>query len=110
MERLVAILIEINARPRRTGADHDGYVPRWGYRGPSLSELTGHAPFDGELIVESPRRVKSAPQIACIQRTGGRAVRAHDRLGGAGTTGSAEMECDCRASHATTAERLLRRA
>src|SRR5260370_42306708 len=80
MERLVAILTEINARPRRTGADHDGYVPRWGYRGPSLSELTGHAPFDAELIVESLRRVKSATEIECIQLSCDWAVRAHHRV------------------------------
>jgi Xaa-Pro aminopeptidase len=93
MERLAAILTEINARPRRTGADHDGYVPRWGYRGPSLSELTGHAPFDAELIVESLRRVKSPTEIACIQLSCDWAVRAHHRMQAAITTGKTEMEC-----------------
>ncbi len=52
MEQLSKRLAELNARPRRTGADHDGYVPIWGYRGPSLSDLTGAAPMDGEMIVE----------------------------------------------------------
>lgn len=93
MERLAAILTEIDARPKRTGADHDGYVPRWGYRGPSLSELTGQAPFDAELIVESLRRVKSATEIACIQLSCDWAVRAHHRMQAAITTGKTEMEC-----------------
>src|SRR5882762_7038526 len=29
MEHLSTILAEISAKPRRTGADHDGYVPHW---------------------------------------------------------------------------------
>ncbi len=106
MERLVAILTEINARPRRTGADHDGYVPRWGYRGPSLSELTGHAPFDAELIVESLRRVKSATEIACIQLSCDWAVRAHHRMQAAITTGKTEMECYSPGITETMAEML----
>ena len=41
MESVAAVLTEMRARPQRTGADHDGYVPFWGYRGPRLSDLTG---------------------------------------------------------------------
>jgi len=93
MERVSAILAELNARPRRTGADHDGYVPYWGYRGPRLSDLTGHEPVDAELIVESLRRVKSADEIACIQLSCDWAVRAHHRMQAAIKTGRTEMEC-----------------
>src|SRR6266571_3866593 len=46
METVVEVLTHMNARPVRTGADHDGYVPYWGYRGPRLSELTGADPID----------------------------------------------------------------
>ncbi|MFI5284070.1 MAG: M24 family metallopeptidase [Candidatus Dormibacterales bacterium] len=93
MEMVGAILAEINARPRRTGADHDGYVPLWGYRGPRLSDLTGHHPFDAELIVESLRRVKSSAEIACIQLSCDWAVRAHHRMQAGITIGKTEMEC-----------------
>ena len=93
MERLGAILTEIKARPKRTGADHDGYVPLWGYRGPSLRELTGEAPFDAELIIESLRRVKSPREIECIQLSCDWAVRAHHRMQAAIATGKTEMEC-----------------
>jgi Xaa-Pro aminopeptidase len=93
MERLAAILTEINARPKRTGADHDGYVPYWGYRGPRLSELTGETPFDAEPIIESLRSVKSATELACIQLSCDWAVRAHHRMQAAITTGKTEMEC-----------------
>jgi Xaa-Pro aminopeptidase len=93
MERLAAILAEIGARPKRTGADHDGYVPYWGYRGPSLTELTGETPVDAELIIESLRRVKSPTELACIQLSCDWAVRAHHRMQAAITTGKTEMEC-----------------
>ncbi len=93
MERVSSILAEMKARPRRTGADHDGYVPYWGYRGPRLSDLTGHVPMDAELIVESLRRVKSEDELACIQLSCDWAVRAHHRMQAAIGTGRTEMEC-----------------
>jgi Xaa-Pro aminopeptidase len=93
MERIAAILTEMGARPKRTGADHDGYVPRWGYRGPSLSSLTGEAPVDAELIVESLRSVKSPAEIECIQLSCDWAVRAHRRMQAAIKVGKTEMEC-----------------
>ncbi|HEY3586614.1 MAG TPA: aminopeptidase P family N-terminal domain-containing protein, partial [Myxococcaceae bacterium] len=93
MERVAAILTEMNARPARTGADHDGYVPFWGYRGPRLSDLTGDVPFDGEMLVEALRRVKSQDEIACIQLSCDWAVRAHHRMQRAIKAGRTEMEC-----------------
>jgi Xaa-Pro aminopeptidase len=93
MERISAILAEIGARPSRTGADHDGYVPYWGYRGPRLSELIGQPVFDAELIIESLRRVKSSTEVACIQLSCDWAARAHRRMQSAIKTGKTEMEC-----------------
>ena len=93
METIAGVLTEMNARAHRTGADHDGYVPYWGYRGPSLSDLTGGAPLDGELLVESLRRVKSPAELECIQLACDWAVRAHHRMQSAIKTGKTEMEC-----------------
>jgi Xaa-Pro dipeptidase len=93
MERVSAILTELNARPGRTGADHDGYVPYWGYRGPLLSDLIGQRPFDAELIIESLRQVKSSTEIACIQLSCDWAARAHRRMQATIKTGKTEMEC-----------------
>ncbi|HEY4887145.1 MAG TPA: Xaa-Pro peptidase family protein [Candidatus Dormibacteraeota bacterium] len=93
MERVSAILTEIGAKPGRTGADHDGYIPYWGYRGPRLSELIGQPTFDAELIIESLRRVKSSTEIACIQLSCDWAVRAHHRMQSAVKIGKTEMEC-----------------
>ena len=92
LERVATILTEMEARSNRTGADHDGYVPYWGYRGPRLSDLTGHPPFDAEPIVEALRRVKSPAELECIQVACDWAVRAHQRMQAAIQTGRTEME------------------
>jgi Xaa-Pro aminopeptidase len=93
MERVAAMLKEIKARPRRTGADHDGCVPYWGYRGPRLSDLTGLRPMDAEMLIESLRRVKSAAELECIQLSCDWAARGHRRMQDAIETGKTEMEC-----------------
>ena len=93
MERVTAELAEIGAKPRRTGADHDGFVPYWGYRGPRLSDLTGERPVDAEMLIESLRRVKSTAEISCIQLSCDWAARAHRRMQAAIETGKTEMEC-----------------
>src|SRR5213079_1226257 len=36
MQRLGVALAEVSAQPERVGADHDGFLPYWGYRGPGL--------------------------------------------------------------------------
>jgi len=104
MELLAKKLAEMNARPRRTGADHDGYVQYWGYRGPSLSDLTGSRPMDGEMIVESLRCVKSTAEIDCIQLSCDWAVRAHHRMQDAIDIGKTEMECYTPTAEATLFE------
>ena len=93
METVADLLMDMDVRPDRTGADHDGYVPYWGYRGPRLSDLTGVEPLDSELIVESLRRVKSPTELQCIQLACDWAVRAHRRMQAAITVGKTEMEC-----------------
>jgi Xaa-Pro dipeptidase len=93
MERVAAELAEVGAKPRRTGADHDGFIPYWGYRGPLLSDLTGERPVDAEMLIESLRRVKSAAEIACIQLSCDWAARAHRRMQDAIQVGKTEMEC-----------------
>jgi Xaa-Pro dipeptidase len=104
MERVASTLAAMKAMPRRTGADHDGYVPYWGYRGPRLSDLTGHRPIEAELLVESLRRIKSQDEIACIQLSCDWAARAHRRMQNAIQTGKTEMECYTPAAGETLAE------
>jgi len=106
METIAEVLTEMNARAQRTGADHDGYVPYWGYRGPRLSDLTGVEPIDGELIVESLRRVKSKAELECIQLACDWAVRAHHRMQAAIKTGATETECYTPAAEETLFEMI----
>ena len=92
MEYVRRALLDINAAPARTAADHDGQVPFWGYRGPRLSDLTGHPVADGELLVEELRRVKSAAELRCIEVACDWAVRGHRRMQDAIRPGRTEME------------------
>jgi len=92
LERVHRALLEINASPARTAADHDGPVPLWGYRGPLLSSLTGHPLADGEPLVEALRRVKSAAELECISVACSWAVRGHRRMQAAIRAGQTEME------------------
>ncbi len=88
----MAALRDVNASSRRTAADSDGYLPRWGYRGPRLSDLTGEPVVDGEMLIESLRRVKSEMELACIQLSCDWAGRAHRRMHDAIRIGQTEME------------------
>ena len=106
MSAVAEALWEMNARPDRTGADHDGYVPYWGYRGPRLSDLNGTQPVDSEMLVESLRRVKSPAELECIQLACDWAVRAHRRMQAAITTGKTEMECYTPAADQTLFEMI----
>jgi Xaa-Pro aminopeptidase len=93
MERVAGVLRSLGAQPRRIGADHDGVVPHWGYRGPRLGDVTGSRPTDVEPLIEALRRVKSPAELACIQLSCDWAARAHRRMQGSIRAGLTEMEC-----------------
>ena len=104
MERVGVALAEVGAQAERIGADHDGFVPYWGYRGPRLTDVTGERPADAEMLVESLRRVKSTAEIECIQLSSDWAARAHRRMQSAIVVGKTEMECYAPAAVETIAE------
>ena len=104
IQRVWSLLEDNHVRPRRTGADHDGYVPLWGYHGPRLSDFTGTTPMDAEMLIESLRRVKSPAEIACIQLSCDWGVRAHHRMQDAIEVGKTEMECYTPTTTATLLE------
>jgi len=93
MERVGVALAEVGAQPDRVGADHDGYIPLWGYRGPRLNDITGRPPIDAEMLIETLRRVKSPDELECIQLSCDWAVRAHRRMQRGIVAGKTEMEC-----------------
>jgi Xaa-Pro aminopeptidase len=92
MQTVADVLSEMSARADRTGSDHDGYVPLWGYRGPRLSDVTGVQPLDAEPIIECLRRVKSPAELDCIQLSSNWAARAHRRMQDSIRTGATEVE------------------
>jgi Xaa-Pro aminopeptidase len=92
MYRVVEVLRSEGVNPGRVGADHDGVVPHWGYRGPRLSDLLEARPMDAEMLVESLRRIKSGNELACIQLSCDWASRAHRRMQERIRPGLTEME------------------
>jgi Xaa-Pro aminopeptidase len=93
MHRVAEALRSLAGRGGHIGADHDGVVPYWGYRGPRLSDLLKTRPADGEMLIESLRRVKSPAELECIQVSCDWGCRAHRRMQSAIRTGQTEMEC-----------------
>jgi Xaa-Pro aminopeptidase len=91
METVKDALAQIQAR--RVAADHDGYIEYWGYRGPRLTDVLGARPADGEMLIESLRRVKSKAELACLQVSADWASRAHREMQQAIRPGRTEMEC-----------------
>lgn len=87
------VLGAMGAKPERVGADHDGAIEYWGYRGPRLSDLLGAAPVDAEMLIETLRRVKSRREVECMLFSSGWAGRAHRQMQDAIETGKTEMEC-----------------
>lgn len=93
MSRVAEVIRSRGVSPARVGADHDGVVPRWGYRGPRLGDLLGRRPADAEMLIESLRRVKSPAELACVQLSCDWACRAHRRMQDGIRVGLTEMEC-----------------
>ena len=106
MNRVVDVLRGRAVSPGRVGADNDGVVPLWGYRGPRLSDLLGATVTDAEMLVESLRRVKSASELACIQRSSDWGTRAHRRMQDSIRPDRTEMECYQPAAVESLAEML----
>jgi Xaa-Pro aminopeptidase len=91
MQTVKDALAQIHAR--RVAADHDGYIEYWGYRGPRLTDVLGSRPADGEMLIETLRRVKSKAEIECMEVSAGWAARAHHEMQNAIRPGKTEIEC-----------------
>jgi Xaa-Pro dipeptidase len=62
------------------GVDGDGYPPRYGYRGPRLSELLSNPQVPCGGVVEDMRLVKSAQELALLRESSRWADRTHRHL------------------------------
>jgi Xaa-Pro dipeptidase len=83
-------------------ADEDGYPWMFGYRGPTLSELTGAAPLHIAGLVEDQMAVKSDGELALLRESCRWAQHAHALLQSYTRTGLTETEVERRASTEAT--------
>ena len=101
MESLRKLLDEMGLRGS-LGADQDGYPWILGYRGPSLTELTGTAPEKVTAFVEDQIAIKSPAEIELIQESAKWGNLAHVLLQRYTRPGLTETEVSQRASHEAT--------
>jgi Xaa-Pro dipeptidase len=84
----------------RIGADQDGYPWIFGYRGPTLTELTGEPPTRVAAFVEDAMAIKSTAEIELLRESSKWANLAHSLL--QRYTGLTETEVTLRASGEAT--------
>src|SRR5437773_4483861 len=101
MESLRGLLEEMGLRGT-LGADQDGYPWILGYRGPSLTELTGETPRKVTGFVEDQLAVKSAAEIALIRESSKWGNLAHTLLQRYTRPGLTEVEVSQRATNGAT--------
>jgi Xaa-Pro aminopeptidase len=86
----------------RLGADHDGYPWVLGYRGPSLTDLTGSTPEKVTAFVEDQMAIKSPAEVALIRESAKWGNLAHVLLQRYTRPGLTEVEVSQRASNEAT--------
>ena len=105
LEALPPLLDALGARGR-LGADEDGYPWIFGYRGPSLGELTGEPPEHIAALVEDQMAIKSDAEIALLRESSKWANLAHTLLQRYTRPGVTETEVAQRASAEATSAML----
>jgi Xaa-Pro dipeptidase len=101
LEALVELLGVLGVR-EPLGADGDGYPWVFGYRGPSLTELTGTAPTAIADLVEDQMMIKSEAELALLRESCKWANLAHTLLQRYTRPGVSETEVENRASTEAT--------
>jgi Xaa-Pro aminopeptidase len=102
MESLRQLLETMGLTDGGLGADQDGYPWILGYRGPSLTELTGRTPQRISGFVEDQLAIKSAAEIALIRESAKWGNLAHVLLQRYTRPGLTEVEVSQRASNEAT--------
>jgi Xaa-Pro aminopeptidase len=102
MESLRTLLGDMGLASGPLGADNDGYPWILGYRGPSLTELTGKTPEKITAFVEDQMSIKSAAEIALIRESSKWGNLAHVLLQRYTRPGLTEVEVSQRASSEAT--------
>ena len=101
MEALRELLEQMSVRGA-IGADQDGYPWILGYRGPTLTELTGSAPERVTAFVEDQMAIKSPAEIALIRESAKWGNLAHVLLQRYTRPGLTETEVSQRATNEAT--------
>ncbi len=101
LESLRALLDTVGIRGS-LGADQDGYPWILGYRGPTLTELTGTSPQKVTAFVEDQMAIKSPAEIALIRESAKWGNLAHMLLQRYTRPGVTETEVSQRASNEAT--------
>jgi Xaa-Pro dipeptidase len=101
MESLKTLLEQMGIRDR-FGADQDGYPWILGYRGPSLTELTGSAPEKVTAFVEDLMAIKSEAEIELIRESSKWGNLAHTLLQRYTRAGLTEVDVSQRATNEAT--------
>jgi Xaa-Pro aminopeptidase len=101
LEALRELLDRMSVRDA-IGADQDGYPWILGYRGPTLTELTGSTPEKITAFVEDQMAVKSSAEIALIRESAKWGNLAHVLLQRYTRPGLTETEVTQRASNEAT--------
>jgi Xaa-Pro aminopeptidase len=102
MESLRKLLETMGLADGVLGADQDGYPWILGYRGPTLTELTGRTPQKISAFVEDQVAVKSEAEIALIRESAKWGNLAHVLLQRYTRPGLTEVEVSQRASNEAT--------
>jgi len=101
MEALSRLLDEMGVRGS-IGADDDGYPWILGYRGPTLTELTGAAPERVAAFIEDQMAIKSDAEVGLIRESAKWGNLAHVLLQRYTRVGLTETEVSLRASTEAT--------
>ncbi|HEY6607375.1 MAG TPA: Xaa-Pro peptidase family protein [Gaiellaceae bacterium] len=102
MESLRELLETMKLADGALGADQDGYPWILGYRGPTLTELTGRTPQKISAFVEDQLAIKSDGEIALIRESAKWGNLAHVLLQRYTRPGLTEVEVSQRASNEAT--------
>jgi Xaa-Pro dipeptidase len=102
MESLRKLLETMGLADGALGADQDGYPWVLGYRGPTLTELTGRTPRKISALVEDELAVKSPAELALIRESAKWGNLAHVLLQRYTRPGLTEVDVSQRASNEAT--------
>lgn len=102
MESLRKLLETMELADTALGADQDGYPWILGYRGPTLTELTGRTPQKISALVEDQLAIKSDGEIVLIRESAKWGNLAHVLLQRYTRPGLTEVEVSQRASNEAT--------